>query len=80
MRLRLRLLDEAATWRELFEQAGWHVDWAEGANLCVSHARVASEADARRRLHAMGLLTSNRVRIEFCPAAWSPSQAGEGSK
>jgi hypothetical protein len=45
------------------------VDSTEGDSLCVTHARIASEADARTELDALGLLTSHKVQIEFWPWA-----------
>jgi hypothetical protein len=51
------------------------VDSAEGDTLCVSHPKIASEADARTKLDALGLLTSNSVQIEFWPWAFGPSEA-----
>ena len=76
MRLRLRVRDQSRTLGQVFQKAGWRVDSAEGDSLYVSHAGIGSEADARTQLDALGLLTSHRVQIEFCPWAFSPPEAG----
>jgi len=75
MRLQLRVLDQSRTLRHVFQKAGWRVDSAQGDTFYVSHARIASEAEARTELHALGLLTSQRVRIEFCPWSVGPPEA-----
>jgi hypothetical protein len=76
MRLQLRVRDQTTTLKHVFQKAGWRVDSAEGDSLCVSHAGIASEGEARTELDALGLLTSHRVQIEFCPWALSPPEAG----
>jgi hypothetical protein len=72
MRLQLRVRDQAKTLEQVFRKAGWRVESAEGESLCVSNAQIASESDARTELNALGLLTSHKVQIEFCPWALSP--------
>jgi hypothetical protein len=76
MRLQVCVRGQTRTLGPVFKKAGWCVDSAEGDSLCVSHAGIASEADARIELDAMGLLTSHRVQIEFCPWACSPPKPG----
>jgi hypothetical protein len=78
MRLQLRVRSQAKRLGQVFQKAGWRVDGVQGDSLWVSHARIASEADARTELETLGLLTSHRVQIEFWPWAGSPSAAGGG--
>ena len=76
MRLQLRVRSQAKRLGQVFQKAGWRVDSVQGDSIWVSHARIASEADARTELDMLGLLTSHRVQIEFWPWAGSPSESG----
>jgi hypothetical protein len=80
MKIQLRFQGQTETVRQLFEKAGWHVDSAVDNGLCLSHSKLTDEADARRQLDAMGLLTSRGVHIEFWPSSFAAVSGKRGRK
>lgn len=64
MKVRIEMLRPAAPLKQLLESAGWQVTQDQGA-LLLSNGLVDSEEIARLQLHALGLLTSGKLRIEF---------------
>jgi len=65
MRMHIETVRHAALLKEQLEREGWRVDQALDGSFLASNGDIASEPDARQRLHQMGLLTSGKVRIEF---------------
>ena len=56
--------------RERLQRNGWQLGSISPNSLWARHPGVASGAEARRRMHRLGLLISAAVRIEFLPTAW----------
>jgi hypothetical protein len=52
----------------LLKGNGWQLDPGSATHLTARHAEVHDQPTARNRLLQMGLLTSNRLRIEFGPS------------
>jgi hypothetical protein len=67
MDLRIRPLGDPAPVREALQDDGWTLDPQPDGSFLASNADVPDEAAARRRLDALGLLTSNAVQIDFQP-------------
>jgi hypothetical protein len=53
--------------RELLTAQGWRLDRGGPMHFTASHPSVRNQPAARARLLQIGLLTSNRLRIEFGP-------------
>jgi len=49
------------------QRDGWELGSLLPNSLWARHPSVASGAEARRRMHRLGLLISAAVRIEFLP-------------
>jgi hypothetical protein len=67
MNVQILPLQRAAGLRERLERDGWKCRRQKNGALVASHARVATETDARRHLYRLGLLTSRGCRIYFSP-------------
>ena len=52
------------------QRDGWELGSLLPNSLWARHPSVASGAEARRRMHRLGLLFSAAVRSEFLPTAW----------
>jgi hypothetical protein len=65
MELRIQLLHQAQAVKDCLERDGWNLAAGAGPSLSACHPQVATEGDARQRLHALGLLTSAGLRVEF---------------
>jgi hypothetical protein len=74
MQLRIHLLQHAQAVRDRLERDGWRLGAGAARPLSACHPEVATQADARQRLHALGLLTSASLRVEFSHPA--PGRAG----
>jgi hypothetical protein len=55
--------------QQTLQDDGWVLAPQPDGSFVASHKDVPDEAAARRRLDALGLLTSNAAQIEFRPSA-----------
>jgi hypothetical protein len=69
MKLYVQVLRGNKEVRERLHRDGWELGSISPNSLWARHPRVASGAQARRRMHRLGLLISEAVRIEFLPTA-----------
>jgi len=69
MRLWIQLLNHGAAVKNRLQRDGWNLKTQNTDTLSASHADVDNEPAARRRLDAIGLLTSSILRIEFLRGA-----------
>ena len=69
MKLHLQLLRKNKEVLERLHRDGWELGSVSPDSLWARHPSVASGAEARRRMHRLGLLISAAVRIEFLPTA-----------
>jgi hypothetical protein len=67
MKVYIEMLRSPATLRKALEADGWRLETAHPGAVFAGHPHLRDEADARGRLHDLGLLTSSAVRIEFRP-------------
>jgi hypothetical protein len=65
MRIHLRFLRRAGLIQERLRNDGWLLEPGKDESLSARHPHVADESAARTRLHALGLLTSGSLLIEF---------------
>ena len=65
MKMHLRFLRESEAIQRTLEKDGWAFEWKQDGSLLVRHDMVRDESACRNRLHHLGLLTTNSVRIEF---------------
>ena len=70
MKLFLQVLRRNKEVLERLHRDGWELGSISPNSLWARHPSVASGAEARRRMHRLGLLISAAVRIEFLPTAW----------
>ena len=70
MKLYLQVLRSNKEVLERLHHDGWELGSTSPNSPWARHPSVASGAEARRRLHRLGLLISPAVRIEFPPTAW----------
>jgi hypothetical protein len=75
MRIYIELLRDREAVHGLLSEHGWRLDKADGG-YAAKHPAVRDERTARGALHALGLLTSAAVRIEFGTAARRPGTRG----
>ena len=68
MRIYIELLRNCEAVHCMLREQGWRLDKANGG-YAAKHPAVRDERTARGALHALGLLTSAAVRIEFRPVA-----------
>jgi hypothetical protein len=68
MRIYIEPLRNREAVHGLLREHGWRLDRANGG-YAAKHPAVRDERAARGTLHALGLLTSAAVRIEFWPDA-----------
>jgi hypothetical protein len=80
MELRIQLLHHAQAAKDRLERDGWELAAETVHSLSARHPQVANEGDARHRLHALGLLTSAGLRVEFSAPAFRAEEqlSGEG--
>jgi len=74
------LIQPSREGRDLFQilrTDGWVLEVGLNDAIVAEHPGIADEPTARSRLHRLGLLTSNRLRIEFLPAAGGLTSAPE---
>jgi hypothetical protein len=62
--------------KDRLERDGWRLEAGAAQPLSACHPEVATQADARRRLHALGLLTSASLRVEFSHPALRRARFG----
>jgi hypothetical protein len=68
MTLRIQLLHDIKRIRKLLEIHGWRLYRAVGSSFySARHPKAFNQLTARVQLENAGLLTSNAVRIDFCP-------------
>jgi hypothetical protein len=70
MKLYLQVLRGNKEVLERLRRDGWELGSISPNALWARHPSVASGAEARRRMHRLGLLLSAAVRIEFLPTPW----------
>ena len=70
MKLFLQVLRRNKEVLERLHRDGWELGSISPNSLWARHPSVASGAEARWRMHRLGLLISAAVRIEFLPTAW----------
>jgi len=70
MKLLLQVLRRNKEELERLHRDGWELGSISPNSLWAQHPSVASGAEARRRMHRLGLLFSAAVRSEFLPTAW----------
>ena len=69
MKLFLQVLRRNKEVLERLHRDGWELGSISPNSLWARHPSVASGAEARQRMHRLGLLISEAVRIEFPPTA-----------
>ena len=74
MHVRIQALRGPEAFVVALREDGWAVEPGQGGTLCARHPEVPNQRAARSRLHGLGLLTSNSLRIEF-----SDARPGEGT-
>ena len=74
MHVRIQALRGSEAFAVALRKDGWAVEPGQGGTLCARHPEVPNQRAARSRLHGLGLLTANSLRIEFCDA-----RPGEGT-
>ncbi len=67
MKVYIEMLRSPAILRKTLEADGWRLETAQAGAVIAGHPHLHDEADARGRLHDLGLVTSSAVRIEFRP-------------
>jgi hypothetical protein len=75
MKLRVQVLRRNKEVLERLHRDGWELESISANSLWARHPSVATNTQARRRMHRLGLLLSAAVRIEFAPTAWQNQQA-----
>jgi hypothetical protein len=68
MHLRIQLLRDPDDLRDALRRDGWMCEDRPQGAVVATHPSVPDEVAARDRLHQLGLLTSSRLRIDFCRA------------
>jgi hypothetical protein len=68
MNVQIRVLCEAPTLVERLKRSGWIVECEADGCMVVRHREVSTSAQARERLHRLGLLTSTGLLIDFAVA------------
>jgi hypothetical protein len=65
MRLRIQLLRFGKVAIDRLQHDGWRLKTENTDTVSACHPAVQSESAARARLHALGLLTTANLRIDF---------------
>jgi hypothetical protein len=65
MKLHIEMLQNGQAIGEMLREHGWRLDKAGASSYLAVHPDVVDQATARHRLHALGLLTSPALRINF---------------
>jgi hypothetical protein len=68
MKVHIQALRRNTEVLERLQGDGWEVDASRQDSLSARHHAVANEAEARRRLHRLGLLTAAAIRVTFTAA------------
>jgi hypothetical protein len=65
MKLYLQVLHRNREVLERLQRDGWELESVSPNSLWARHPSVATNTEARQRMHRLGLLLSAAVRIEF---------------
>lgn len=65
MELQIQLRCDGAAMVERLQRDGWRIEAKTPHSLSAFHPEVASQPEARQRLHRLGLLTSRTMQITF---------------